>query len=168
MAYANCLGAPRGHREIILVTVASHAGGVGMLFEWQAPEKEKLDSAISQWGTDGLNRDGTLKHSYPDNLISRAQSQQRKIQNQEKDAQPGRKKRKIVFSDLRNPPKRFTPLFGEVGNRRTLTESLQHKSRQDSEVALASPKTLRKVHAVGGRDLCAPQHRKEKQTTRQH
>ena len=23
-------------------------------------------SAISQWGTDGLNRDGTLKHSYPD------------------------------------------------------------------------------------------------------
>ena len=31
-----------------------------------ALEKEEYDSAISQWGTDGLNRDGTLKHSYPD------------------------------------------------------------------------------------------------------
>ena len=29
-------------------------------------EKEEFDSAISQWGTEGLNRDGTLKHSYPD------------------------------------------------------------------------------------------------------
>ena len=27
-----------------------------------------MDSAISQWGTDGLNRDGTLKHSYPDDI----------------------------------------------------------------------------------------------------
>ena len=25
-----------------------------------------FDSAISQWGTEGLNREGTLKHSYPD------------------------------------------------------------------------------------------------------
>ena len=37
-----------------------------MLFQWQALEKEEFDSAISQLGTDGLNRDGTLKHSYPD------------------------------------------------------------------------------------------------------
>ena len=29
-------------------------------------EKEEFDLAISQWGTDGLNRDSTLKHSYPD------------------------------------------------------------------------------------------------------
>ena len=29
-------------------------------------KKEELDSAIFQWGTEGLNRDGTLKHSYPD------------------------------------------------------------------------------------------------------
>ena len=55
MAYANCLGAPREQGEIILMTVASHAGGVRMLFQWQAPKKEKLDSAISEWGTDGLN-----------------------------------------------------------------------------------------------------------------
>ena len=36
------------------------------MFQWQAIEKEELDSAISQWGTDGLNRDDDLKHSYPD------------------------------------------------------------------------------------------------------
>ena len=38
----------------------------GTLFQWQALEKEEFDSAISQWGTEGFNRDGTLKHSYPD------------------------------------------------------------------------------------------------------
>ena len=36
------------------------------MFQWQALEKEEFDSAISQWGTEGLNRDETLKHSYPD------------------------------------------------------------------------------------------------------
>ena len=38
------------------------------------------------------------------------------------DAPPEKIKRKIVFSDLRNPPKNFTPLFGEVAKFRTLTE----------------------------------------------
>ena len=37
-----------------------------------------------------------------------------------------------------------------------------------AKLKLACPKTLSKVHAVGGRDLCAPQHQKEKQTTTQH
>ena len=32
----------------------------------QALEKEEFDSAISERETEGLNRDGTLKHSYPD------------------------------------------------------------------------------------------------------
>ena len=41
-------------------------GGGGRLFQWQALEKEEFDSAISQWGTEGLKRDATLKHSYPD------------------------------------------------------------------------------------------------------
>ena len=36
------------------------------MFQWQALEKGEFDSAISQWGTDGLNREGTLKHSHPD------------------------------------------------------------------------------------------------------
>ena len=41
---------------MILVTNASNVGGGGMLFQWQALEKEEFDSAISQWGTEGLNR----------------------------------------------------------------------------------------------------------------
>ena len=66
MANAKCLGVPRAQAEIILVTDASNVGGGGTLFQWQALEKEEFDSAISQWATEGLNRHGTLKHSYPD------------------------------------------------------------------------------------------------------
>ena len=57
---------PRAQAEFTLMTDASNVGGGGTLFQWQALEKEESDPAISQWGTDGLNRDGTLKHSYPD------------------------------------------------------------------------------------------------------
>ena len=66
MANAKCLGVPRAQREIILVTDASNVGGGGTLSQWQALGEEAFDSAISQWGTEGLNRDGTLKHSCPD------------------------------------------------------------------------------------------------------
>ena len=48
------------------MTDASNVGGGGTLFQWQALEKEEFDSANLQWGTDGLNRDSTFKHSYPD------------------------------------------------------------------------------------------------------
>ena len=53
--------------------------------------------------------------------MTRARSR-RKKENQEKDAQPEKIKRKIVFSDRRNPSKKFTPLFGEVAKFRTLTK----------------------------------------------
>ena len=66
MGNAKCLGVPRAQGEIILVIDATNVGGGGTLFQWQALQKEEFDSAISQWGTDGLNRDCTLKHSYPD------------------------------------------------------------------------------------------------------
>ena len=66
MANAKCLAVPRAQGEMILVTDASNVGGGGTLFQWQALEKKEFDPAISQWGTDGLNRDGTLTHSYPD------------------------------------------------------------------------------------------------------
>ena len=66
LANSKCLGVPRAHGEIILLTDASNVGDGGTLFQWQALEKEEFDSAISQWGTEGLNQDGTLKHSYPD------------------------------------------------------------------------------------------------------
>ena len=66
VANAKCLGVPWAQGEIILVTETSNVGGGGAMFQWQALEKEEFDSAISQWGTEGLNWDGTLKHSYPD------------------------------------------------------------------------------------------------------
>ena len=62
-------GIPSSRRYLpsyLLVTDAGNVGGGGTLFQWQALEKEEFDSAISQWGTDRLNRDGTLKHSYTD------------------------------------------------------------------------------------------------------
>ena len=71
--------------------------------------------------------------------VGGARSQQRKIQNQEKDVQPERIKGKIVFSDLRNPPKIFTPLFGEVAKFRTLTENQEQKSRDGDEVEHCLP-----------------------------
>ena len=40
-------------------------GRGGTCFQWQALEKEEFNSAISQLGTDGLHRDGTLMQSYP-------------------------------------------------------------------------------------------------------
>ena len=58
-----------------------------------------------------------------------ARSQQKKIKTKEKDAQPEKMKRKIVFSNLRNPPKNFTLLFGEVAKFRTLTKKDEQKSR---------------------------------------
>ena len=51
-----------------------------------------------------------------------ARSQQMK-KNKEKDAQPEKISRKIDFSDLKNPQKNFTPLFGEVAKFSTLTEN---------------------------------------------
>ena len=67
LANAKCLGVPMAQGEIILLTDTSNVGGGATLFHWQAVEKEESDSAIFQWGTDGLNRDSTLKHRYPDN-----------------------------------------------------------------------------------------------------
>ena len=66
VANAKCLAVPRAQGQIILVMDAGNVGGDGTLFPWQALKKEEFDSAISQWGTDGLNNDGTLKHSYRD------------------------------------------------------------------------------------------------------
>ena len=66
VANAKCFSLPRAQGEIFLGTDASNLGGGGTLFQWQALEMEELDSAISQCGTDGLNRDGTLRHSYPE------------------------------------------------------------------------------------------------------
>ena len=60
------LGVPKAEGEIILVTESSKVGEGGTLFKWPALEKAEFDSAICQWGTDELNRDGTPRHSYPE------------------------------------------------------------------------------------------------------
>ena len=64
VANAKCLGVPREQGKIIMVADASNVGGGRTLFQWQALEKREFDSAISQWGTDRLNRDGAVKHSH--------------------------------------------------------------------------------------------------------
>ena len=66
VANSKCLDVPKAEGEIIVVTDSTNVGGGGTLFQWQALEKEEFDSAISQWGTDRLNREGTLKHNYPE------------------------------------------------------------------------------------------------------
>ena len=69
--------------------------------------------------------------------MSRDRSRRKK--KQEKDAQPEKIKRKIDFSDLRNPQKNFTPLFGEVAKFRTLTEKEEQQSRDDDKVEPCLP-----------------------------
>ena len=61
------------------------------------------------------------------------------MKNQEKDAQPEKIKRKIDFSDLRNPHKSFAPLFGEVAKFRTHTEKEEQQSRDGDEVERCMP-----------------------------
>ena len=78
--------------------------------------------------------------------------------NQGKDAQPEEINRKIVFSDLRNPPKKFTPLFGEVAKFRTLSKK-NNRVATAKKLSVACPKTPSSVRALGARDLCAPQNK---------
>ena len=63
----------------------------------------------------------------------------RRKKNQEKDAQPEKIKRKIDYSDLRNPPKNFTPPFGEVAKFRLLTGKEEQQSRNGDEVERCLP-----------------------------
>ena len=70
-------------------------------------------------------------------LLSRDRSRRKK--NREKDGQPEKIKRKIDFSDLRNPQKHFTPLFGEVAKFRTHTETAEQQSRDGDEVERCLP-----------------------------
>ena len=52
-----------------------------------------------------------------------------------------------------------------VGHSQKITNT---RAATTAKLNVACPKTLSKKHAVGARDLCAPQHQTEKQTTRQH
>ena len=90
-------------------------------------------------------------------VIQSRDRSRRKRKNQENNAPPEKKKRKIVFSDLRNPPKNFTPLFGEAATFRTLTKKTNNRVATAKKLSVACPKPPSKVRALGARDLCAPQ-----------
>ena len=61
-------------------------------------------------------------------------------ENTKKKTHNQRKKRhKIAFSDLRNPHKNFTPLFGEVAKFRTHTEKEEQQSRDGDKVERCLP-----------------------------
>ena len=68
-----------------------------------------------------------------------AHDRSREKKSQQKDAQPAKVAGKIFFPDPGNPQKIFTPLFGEVENRRTLKENHKHKSRQDGKAERCVP-----------------------------
>ena len=73
-----------------------------------------------------------------DSFVAQAQQENK---NQEKQAQPTEINTKIVFSDLRNPKKNFTPLFGEVPKKRTHTERQEQASCDDKEFERCVPQT---------------------------
>ena len=47
-------------------------------------------------------------------------------------------------------------------------KTMKTRAAETANLKLACPKTLSKVHAVGARDLCPPQHQEKKPTKRQH
>ena len=74
--------------------------------------------------------------------LGRARSQRRKIENQQKGAWPAKINGKNVFSDLRNPSKSFTPLFGDVKNQSALTENEEQWGHNNSEIERCVPENI--------------------------
>jgi hypothetical protein len=62
------LGVPRPKGEIVFVSDGSNVGGGGTLFQWQALRPEQCQEINERLGTQGVNRDGGLKHSYKEEV----------------------------------------------------------------------------------------------------
>ena len=58
------LGVPRPKGEIVFVSDGSNLGGGGTLFQWQALRPEQCQKINERLRSQGVNRDGSLKHSY--------------------------------------------------------------------------------------------------------
>ena len=58
------LGVPLLKGEIVFVSDGSNVGGGGTLFQWQALRPEQCQEIDERLRTRGVNRDGSLKHSY--------------------------------------------------------------------------------------------------------
>ena len=90
--------------------------------------------------------------------VLRSATQQKKKKTKKKTHNQKKIKRKIHFSDLRNAPKNFTPLFGEVARFGThLQKKNNNRVAAARRFSVACPKTPSKVRVLGARDLCAPQ-----------
>ena len=59
---SNTSGSGKG--EIVFVSDGSNVGGGGTLFQWQALRPEQCHEIDERLRTQGVNRDGSLKHSY--------------------------------------------------------------------------------------------------------
>ena len=75
----------------------------------------------------------------PNAVLRVARGRSRRRKNKEKDPQREKIKVKIIPYDLRDPPKYFTPLFGEVAKFRTLTEKEQQQGRDGDEIERCLP-----------------------------
>ena len=63
------------------------------------------------------------------------------MKSERKSVQPAKIKGNIIFSDIRNPSKNFTPLFAEAAKSRTLTENHEQQGRDGDEVERCLPQT---------------------------
>ena len=68
-------------------------------------------------------------------------------------------KRKIVFSDLRNPPKNLRRCLARSQNLGHSQKKKNNRVGTAQKLSVACPKTPSKVRALGARDLCAPQNK---------
>ena len=66
LAKLTCIGVPKPHGEMILISDASDIGGGSTLFQWQTLEKSQIPLNFQ---TLGLKSDGTLKHNYPPECV---------------------------------------------------------------------------------------------------
>ena len=58
------LGVPQPQGEVVFVSDGSNVGGGGTLFQWQAFWPEQYQEIDERLRTQGISRDGSLKHSY--------------------------------------------------------------------------------------------------------
>ena len=68
VASRDAMGVPRPLGEYVLFTDASDVAGAGSLFQWQFQSKEQLKT-LPEGTTTGVNRDGTLRHSYDEQWV---------------------------------------------------------------------------------------------------
>ena len=78
--------------------------------------------------------------------------QQRK-KNEEKDAQPSKINREIVFSDLRNPPKHLRCCLARSSKLGHTQNTKNKRAAATKKLNIACPKPPSKVRAIGARRL---------------